>query len=352
MKIALINDTHAGIKNGSDVFLNHSSKFYNDVFFPYLLENNIKDIIHLGDYFDHRRYINYKVLKQNYDVFIKKLYDYDIFMDIIPGNHDVYYKNTNKLNSLELILDKYNDRISISMDPIVKTFAGLKIGFLPWMCETNNDECMDFIKNSDASILMGHLELGGFKYMGNADIKSHGMDSSLFDRYDSVYSGHYHTKSSQGNITYLGTQFELTWSDAHDPKYFHILDTETRKVEAVRNPYYLFQKIYYDEDNLKAITQKDIENTFVKVIVTNKTDLYMFDKFMDMVYDFNPYEVRIIESFDEYDGDNIDDSAVRVDDTPTLLNSYIDATETNLNQDVLKKMMQELLIEAQSLDTI
>jgi len=352
MKIALINDTHFGVKNGSDIYLNYSRRFFEEVFFPYLNDNGIRDIIHLGDYFDHRKFVNYKVLKHNYDTFISKLYDNDIYMDIIPGNHDVYYKNTNSLNSLELILEKYNDRINIHTDPTIKKFDGLGIGFLPWICPENEEECMDFIQNSNASILMGHLELGGFKYMGNANIKSHGMDKSLFNRYDAVYSGHYHTKSVEGNVTYLGTQYELTWSDANDPKHFHILDTDTRELTSVCNPIVLFQKVYYDETKIPTFSRSDIENTYIKIVVTNKTDLYIFDKFMEQVYDFNPYEVRIIESLDEYSGDKIDDSDVKVDDTPTLLNSYIDATETNLNQDVLKKMMQELLIEAQAQDTI
>ena len=352
MKVALLNDTHSGVKNGSDIFLNYSARFYDEVFFPYLIEHEIRDIIHLGDYFDHRKFVNYKVLKQNYDVFISKLYEYDIRMDIIPGNHDVYYKNTNSLNSLELILEKYKDRISIHTDPIVKNYDGLDIGLLPWICPENEEECMDFIQNSNASILMGHLELGGFKYMGNAEIKSHGMDKAIFDRYDAVYSGHYHTKSTQGNVTYLGTQYELTWSDANDPKHFHVLDTETRNLDAIRNPIVLFQKVYYDETKIPTFSRSDIENTYIKIVVTNKSDLYVFDKFMEKIYDYNPYEVRIIESFDEYSGDKINDADVKVDDTPTLLNSYIDATETNLNSDVLKKMMQELLIEAQALDTI
>ena len=238
------------------------------------------------------------------------------------------------------------------MEPAVKNIGGLGIGLLPWICEDNQEASMEFIKNSKASVLMGHLELGGFKYMGNANIKSHGMDKSIFDRYDAVYSGHYHTKSTEGNVTYLGTQYQLTWSDANDPKYFHILDTETRELEAVRNPNVLFQKIYYDEDSIPAVNSELIKETYIKVIVTNKKDLYIFDKFMEQIYDYNPFEVRIIENFDEYSGDKINDQDVKVDDTPTLLNTYIDATETNLDSNVLKKMMQELLIEAQALDTI
>jgi hypothetical protein len=352
MQIAILNDTHAGVKNGSDIFLDYSAKFYDEIFFPYLLENGIKRILHLGDYFEHRKYVNYKVLEHNYKHFVSKLYEHDMQMDIIPGNHDVYYKNTNELNSIQTILAQYSDRIHIHMDPTIVNYDGLDVALLPWMCKENEDKCIQFINTAAAPILMGHLELGGFQYMAGANIKSHGMDKKMFNRYEAVYTGHYHTKSTQENITYLGTQYELTWSDAGDPKHFHVLDTETRDVIPVRNTNVLFQKIFYDGDDEPSITKEQIENTYIKVIVTNKKDLYAFDKFMEKVYDYNPHEVRIIENFDEYSGDNVEDDDVKVDDTPTLLNSYIDATETNLNSDILKKMMQELLVEAQALDTI
>lgn len=352
MKVAILNDTHLGVKNSSDITLDYAQKFYDGVFFPYLIKHNIKKILHLGDYFEHRKYVSFKALDHNYNCFISKLYEYDIHMDIIPGNHDVAYKNTNGLNSLQQILSKYEDRIHIHMDPTVVNYDGLDVALLPWMCKENEDECIQFINTAAAPILMGHLELGGFQYMAGANIKSHGMDKKMFDRYEAVYSGHYHTKSTQENITYLGTQYELTWSDAGDPKHFHVLDTETRDLLPIRNTNVLFQKIFYDGDDEPTIAREQIEGTYIKVIVTNKKDLYAFDKFMEKVYDYNPYEVRIIENFDEYSGENVEDDNVKVDDTPTLLNSYIDATETNLNSDILKKMMQELFTEAQALDNI
>lgn len=352
MKIAIINDTHAGVKNGSDIFLEHTDKFYNEIFFPYLLENGIKNIIHLGDYFEHRKYVNLKVLNHNRESFINKLYDYDIHMDLIPGNHDVYYKNTNDLNSIELLLNQYSDRISIHMEPISKQFDSINIALLPWITNDNYEKSIDFINNTNASILMGHLELDGFKLMGNSSIVSHGMSAELFKRFESVYSGHYHTKSSKNNVTYLGTQFELSWSDAGDPKYFHILDTDTRELSSIKNPYSLFHKLYYDSDNEPQLERDVIKGTYVKVVITNKKDLYAFDKFIEKLHDLNPHEVRIIENFTEYAGENINDDAISTVDTPTLLSSYIDATETSLNTNTLKKMMNELYVEAQSIDSI
>ena len=352
MRIAILNDTHAGVKNGADIFLDYSEKFYDETFFPYLVEHGIKKIIHLGDYFEHRKYVNYKVLEHNYKTFVSKLYEHDMHMDIIPGNHDVYFKNTNNLNSLEQILSKYSDRIHIHMDPKVINYDGLDIGLVPWISKDNEEECMEFMRTASAPILMGHLELGGFRYMANANITSHGMGTEIFQRYEAVYSGHYHTKSTQENVTYLGTQFELTWSDAGDPKYFHVLDTDTRDILPGRNPAVLFQKIIYDGDDEPTLEQERIEGTYIKVVVSNKKDLFAFDQFMDKLYNLNPHEVRIIENFDELAGGSIDDDDVDTVDTPTLLNSYIDTAKTNLNNDILKKMMNELYIEAQAYDNI
>jgi len=353
MKIAIINDTHCGVKNGSDVFLNNAETFYTNVFFPYLKENNIDTILHLGDYFEHRKFINFKALNHNKRVFLDVLRERGIHMTIIPGNHDVYYKNTNELNSLRELLHEYDDCVTI-YDQCVDynpNNNGMTIGLVPWICAENEQECMDFLENTKSQIIMGHFELGGFKYMANANIKSHGMDKSKLKRFEAVYSGHYHTKSTQDNITYLGTQFELTWSDAGDPKYFHIFDTNTREMTPVRNPNNLYQKLVWDDEPIK-LREDMVKGKYIKVIVTSKKDLFEFDKFLEKVYNFNPYEVKVLETFEEYSGDNVEDDKISTVDTTTLLNSYVDATETDLDNDTLKKMLQELYVEAQNYDSI
>ena len=349
-KIAILNDTHAGIKNGSDIFLKYSGKFFDEVFFPYCLENNIKKILHLGDYFDHRKFVNYKVLDHCYKTFISKLYEYDMTMDIIPGNHDVYWKNTNSLNSLEQLLGRY-DRITIHMQPNTKDFDGLKIGMLPWITSDNYEDCMKYVTTCDASIIASHLELQGFEMGKGLPVASHGMDAKIFDRFEMVLSGHYHTKSTKNNIHYLGTQMELTWSDAGDPKYFHTIDTETRELTPIRNKYLLFQRIVYN-DSQPTINKNEIKGTYVKVVVVSKKDLYEFDRFIDILQACEPFEVKIVERFDEYTGANVEDDDVSTVDTTTLLNTYVDSVATDLDTDRLKNMLQELYVEAQHMDSI
>jgi DNA repair exonuclease SbcCD nuclease subunit len=238
------------------------------------------------------------------------------------------------------------------MDPIDKDFDGLSIGFLPWMTQDNHDQCMEFIAKSKSSILVSHLELKGFEMGKGLPVASHGLNTSLFSRYEMVLSGHYHTKSTKDNICYLGTQMELTWSDAGDPKYFHTIDTQTRELTPIRNKHVLFRRIRYNDLETETITKADISGTYVKIVVVSKKDLYEFDKFIDRVQSYEPFEVKIVETFDEYAGENVSDDDVSTFDTPTLLNTYVDSIETDLQSDKLKTMLHELFVEAQQMESI
>ena len=351
MKIAILNDTHCGVRNSSDIFLDYQGKFYSDVFFPYLKENNIKHIIHLGDYYDHRKYVNFKAQNHNRQSFLNVLKSEGITMDIIPGNHDVFYKNTNDLCSLKELLGYYTVNVNIVMKPTVMDYDGCQMALVPWINSENYADTVKFLQNCKASVVGAHLELSGFEmYKG---LKStHGMDSSLFSRFESVLSGHYHTKSSNGNIHYLGSQMEFNWADVDDKKYFHIFDTESREITPVHNPITLFRKVYYDDTKIDYNTFDTaiFNNCFVKIIVVNKTEPFMFDKFLDRIQEHNIHELKIAESFDEFLGDNVDDSSVILEDTTQLIDTYVDVVDTDLDKNRIKELMRGLYVEACNMD--
>lgn len=353
MKIAFLNDTHCGIRNSSDIFLKNHEDFYSKVFFPYLIENDIKQIVHLGDYYDHRKFVNFKALNHNRKCFLEPMRNNGITMDIIPGNHDTYFKNTNDLNSLKELLGHFMNEIHIVMEPTVMTYDGFKMALLPWIAPDNYEESMDFIRNCDADVLAAHLELNGFDLMRGVK-STDGMDHKLFSRFEMVLSGHYHTKSQKDNIYYLGSQMEFFWSDSGDPKYFHVLDTETRVLTAVRNPYTLFEKIVYDDRKTEYndIDVSHLDNKFVKVIVANKSDAFIFDRFIDRVQSMNIHELKIAEDFREFEGENVNDDNISFEDTEVLLSSYVDAVDTELDKDRIKMQLRELMTEAQTLETV
>ena len=223
---------------------------------------------------------------------------------------------------------------------------------MPWINANNYSESMQFLKSAKADILMGHLEIAGFE-MHRGQFSDGGYDKEFFRRFDTVFSGHFHHKSDDGQIYYLGTPYEIYWNDFEDPKGFHIFDTGTRELERIVNSYTLFKKIYYDD------TQEDYSNhdvtqykeQYVKLIVVNKKDLYEFDKFVDRLLAADAYDIKIIEDFSELDASNVSDDIVEnTEDTMTLLERYVDELDLTLDKNRLKNTMKSLYNEAQDLE--
>jgi DNA repair exonuclease SbcCD nuclease subunit len=329
--------------------MQYQEKFYTEVFFPYLLKNNIKKIIHLGDYYEHRKYVNFKALEHNRRIFLDKLREYDMHMDIIPGNHDVFYKNTNELCSLKELMGHYMDCVKIHMEPTTLDVDGLQLALVPWINAENYTSTMNFIKTCKAQIIGGHFEFSGFEmYKGIPN--PHGMDTAEFKRFEMVFSGHFHTKSSRDNIHYLGSQMEFTWGDCDDPKYFHVFNTSTRRLEQIHNPFTLHTKIVYNDEKI-VYNNYDVtalDNQFVKVVVEKKTDYFGFDRFIDRIQQRPIHELKIAESFDEFLGENVEDDEIQLDDTQVLLDSYVDAVETEADKEKLKTLLRGLYVEAQN----
>jgi DNA repair exonuclease SbcCD nuclease subunit len=351
LKFAILNDTHCGIRNSSDIFIDYQERFYNEVFFPYLEENDIKHIVHLGDYYEHRRFINFKALNSNRKVFLERLRKDKITMDIIPGNHDTYYKNTNELNSLKELLGHYMNEVNIVHQAKVLDYDGLKFALVPWICQDNEEDTNEFLVNCKADVVAGHFELNGFDMLRGVPC-THGMSADNLRRFELVLSGHYHCKSNQGNIHYLGSQMEFFWNDAHDDKFFHVFDTDTRELTPVRNPLTLFHRIRYDDENedYNEMDLSILDKRFVKVVVINKTDGFMFDRFIDRIQQRDIYDLKIQEDFNEFTGASVSDEGLEVEDTSTLLSQYVDNVETILDKDRIKKEMGELMTEAQTLE--
>ena len=348
--MAILTDTHCGIRNSSEVFLDNAEDFYTNIFFPECEKRGVKQILHLGDYYDHRKFVNFKALNQNRRVFLDQLRKNNMTMDIIPGNHDTYYKNTNELNALKECLGHYMNEIHIVMEPTVMQYGSLSMALLPWICADNYNQSMNFIRDCKADWLGAHLELANFE-IGRGILAPHGMDPKIFQKFEQVLSGHYHTASRRDNIWYLGNPMEFFWSDAHDPKFFHILDTETRQIEKIRNTYTLFEKIVYNDKEMDYNNyNKNLSKKFVKVVVAEKTDPFTFDRFIDNIQNQDIYELKIAENFNEFMGANVDDEEVNFEDTTEIVDSYIEAVDTDLDKDKIKVQMRELMTEAQALE--
>ena len=348
MKIALITDTHFGARNDNVNFNEYFFEFYENQFFPYLKEHGITDVVHLGDVMDRRKYVSYRIAKDFRERFVNKFTDLNFHM--LVGNHDTFYKNTNAVNSLQELVDGRYKGITVYDKATEVEFDGCKILFVPWINADNMSHTMQMLQTSDAQICMGHLELNGFE-MQKGMVMDHGWDKQEFKRFDMVMSGHYHHKSDDGQVFYLGTPYEIYWNDWNDSKGFHVFDTEKRELERIVNPRTIFSKIFYDDSQEISDDMSLYKDKYVKLVVVNKKDLYQFDKFVDKLLQADCHEVKIIEDFSELDASNVSDDIVEnTEDTMTLLERYIDDLDVSLSKSRLKNTMRTLYTEAQDLE--
>ena len=351
MKIAIVTDTHFGARNDNQNFNEYFYKFYDNIFFPYLKDKGITNCVHMGDVVDRRKFISYRIANDFRKRFISQFQKEGIDLHIIIGNHDTYYKNTNEVNAMEELVGQ--DRFKIYTMPEVVEFDGVPIQFIPWINAGNYDASMAALSRSPAQIVMGHLEIDGFEMFKGGHRHEGSYDRRIFSRFDIVMSGHFHHKSDEGQVYYLGTPYEIYWNDWQDPKGFHVFDTETRELERIVNPYTLFEKIYYD-DTMNDYSKHDFEKykeKYVKLIVVNKKDMFQFDVFVDKLLKADAYEVKIVEDFSELDAENVSDDIVEnTQDTMTLLEMYIDELSVDLSKSRLKNKMRELYTEAQDLE--
>jgi hypothetical protein len=291
MKIAIVGDTHFGSRNDHKVFHDFFGKFYSDILFPYLKEHDITKVIQLGDLFDRRKYINFYTLAESKKYFFDKLDN--IEFHTLVGNHDIYWRESLEVNSSSLVLGEYNN-VTVHTTPKTIICDNTSIDIIPWICDENKTQVIEFIKNSKSDICMGHF-------------------------------------------------------DYNDKKGFHVFDTETRKLDFIENPYSIFHRIQYDDtQKLVDLDKLDLKDCFVRLVVVNKTDYYKFDKYVNTLYNKGCYEIKIVEDLSEFTEGEVGEE-INLEDTLSVLSNYIDSVETEADTEKVKTFMKSLYVEAVNL---
>lgn len=351
MKVAIITDTHWGTRNDSLAFIEFFDKFYTNIFIPKLVEEQIDTVLMLGDTFDRRKYTNHVSLAHAKRIYFDPLEKLGVKINMIVGNHDTAYKNTNVVNSPDLLLKEYPN-INVIDAPTTINVHGVDICMIPWICSENYQKSLNEMKTTNADICMGHFEIAGFSmYRGMASHE--GLDKTVFNKFDLVFSGHYHHRSDDGHVYYLGNPYELTWQDYNDPRGFHLFDLDDRQLEFVMNPYTMFTRISYNDKDTEPIDldSLDLKDMFVKLIVVNKTDYYKFDKFTQKLYTKGCHEIKIVEDMSEFNEGDIGED-INLEDTVSVLSHYIDSVETDLDKENIKEFVRSLYVEALNVEVV
>jgi DNA repair exonuclease SbcCD nuclease subunit len=355
MKVALINDNHCGVRNDHPALLENFKKSCKWVF-DILEQQKVKRCLHLGDLYDRRKYINFATAKTAREHFLEPLERHHIKTDILAGNHDEMYKNTDDISSLQEMIGTRYKNITIHTRPRLINIDGLDIQLIPWINEENKLESFNAIKTTKAQVIMGHFEINGFEqYRGH--LASDGINSNIFSRFDLVFSGHYHHQSASGPIYYLGALGEYIWSDCNDPRGFHIFDTDTREAVFYQNELTMFRMIEYDDvkhpdmqDRINKMDFSVFTNNFVKVVCVNRTNGYAFDMLLDNIYKANPVDISVVESLTTVVEKDFNDDVDQTEDTPTILNKYIDGLQLPVDNTKMKTFMRNVYDEALSIE--
>jgi len=353
MKIALITDTHWGARGDSLAFAEYFNRFYYEQFFPYLAEHRITNIFHLGDIVDRRKYINF-VTARHLRKFVEYCDSSGIRLDVIIGNHDTAFKNTNEVNSMRELFEHSTYDIHYYSDPTVVNLGSTDIAVLPWVCSGNYEESMEFLRSTNSQILFGHLEIAGFEMYKGA-VNDHGFDSKIFDKFDTVCSGHFHHKSTRGNINYLGAPYEMSWSDYNDPRGFHVFDTETRELTFIRNPLTMFNKVHYHDqdktlDDIMDVDFDHYKGSYVKLIVHSKTNPYWFDMFVDKIEKAGVLDLQVVDDNLNLQLEDDGDLVNEAEDTLTVLNKVVEQVDSRVDKKVLYNFLSSLYSEALSVE--
>lgn len=344
MKIAIVTDTHWGARNESPVFMKYFERFFDEVFFPYCQKHGISEIFHLGDLVDRRKYINFLTAKSLREHFISPVIENGMHCYMIPGNHDVYYKNTNAVHALNELGLPYK-YFTIMNEPTVQGFMnGVNFLFVPWICPENEKRVMEAVEKSNAQYCCAHLELLGHEmYRGN--VAEHGMDPNIFGKFNKVLTGHYHTRSIKNNIYYLGSPYEIIWSDYDDPRGFHVFDTETHELTFIENPYKIHCKVHITEESEAEENLKELEGKIIKVIVSKGVSQSTFEKAINSINAVQPSDVQVVD--DHLHMDTFDEEEVFEGDTLQILKEFVNSLEVDVDKERLNTFMQELYQEAQ-----
>lgn len=336
MKIAIITDLHWGVRNNSQFFIDKQEDFLYKQFIPYLIEHGIDTIWMLGDFFENRKMISTQVLNKAHQ-FLQKLEELNIRSYFLIGNHDVAFKNTNLVNSLVPVTKAFSKVHLIEKYEVIK-FDSMSVGFISWISPEIYSEALKWIMSLDAQVLCGHFEINSFEIIKGV-VCSKGIDSTIFERFDKVFSGHFHIRATNGTIQYIGNPYQTNWGEYGYPKGFAVFDTQSKSIEFVDNPISAYEVLQYDDDIEVGLFDKErYAGKIVRVMVNACKNKKKLEVLLDAISQVS-YSLEVIENKEVIMTD--DNQEAIPSDTIQLIQQFL---ETCKIDHLDKKQLTEIIL--------
>ena len=335
MKKLIVTDTHLGLYQDSDKWLDIVLQFFKDLVL-YCHREQISEVIHLGDFFDNRKSLNTKTQHAAHRI-AKILAVQNLHIRIVVGNHDCYFKNQIHPTSLELF-NKYS-HIDIIDEPTIVD----DILLVPW------GGYNEVYKGQVPKYCFGHFAINGF-HMNDSYICKTGMDVAKFRDFEMVLSGHFHTPSRQGNVVYLGAPYGQTFHDVDGKRGFYTFDDgQLDFVEYPKAP--KFKKIRTEA----IVTHTTLNDDFGNEVIKGNVVRLVFDKdygtienqnIQDFVLKYEPFAYSI--DFTKIESEEMEADETVVENRSQMITEYLTGQSypENIKVPVLVGMFHKLLGEA------
>ena len=270
MKIFITTDWHFGIYlNDLNKWLNMMEDYFYNFYIPYL-KKNVKEgdiMIHCGDLYDNRTSIpiivSYKV--EAILTEISKI----LPIHMIVGNHDLYNRGSNDVNSVRLF--NHIDNINVYTTPTSIDIFDKKLILIPWI--ERRLDLINAIKDNPGDYLFCHSDLNGCRMHLNsvAHRNADKIDVYEFKGYDHVFSGHIHLRQTNNNFTFIGAPYHMDRNDMGDEKGITILDVINGEVEFVPNTYSpVFTKLFIrTEEDVDQLDEYKDSKDYIDLMVSN-----------------------------------------------------------------------------------
>ena len=340
-QVYLVGDLHLGVKGNSLVWSEIQEDYLLKTFTRQLLQRthiiNESILILEGDIFHSRQSIDVRVFDRALTIF-KHLSSLFRTVYIILGNHDVYYKEDNSLNSVG-ILAKLFPNIKVFENPeVLKVNNEYKFLLLPWVesvekiteiIEDHSGKCQYIICHADIQ----NASLNSFSKMDK------GIDLNVLKTYKRIYSGHIHLrqeiKKYGASVSYTGTPYSMDKNDVGNQKGFDILSfVEGEIVETFvpndESPIFVKKNLYTILEMNVAEIEALIKNNFVEIQVDTKiANRFSIQVFMDLIKDMGHRKIEfsnytVTQKMDaKAIAQNAVDASIDLS-IPNMMNMYLD----------------------------
>lgn len=330
----LVTDTHFGLKNFNLEWYDVQMNFFQKQFIPHIKKNYREGdiLIHIGDVFDHRRILDIGMMNGVISLFEEFSSMFKDGVYVVTGNHDIYKKSSNDVNSLKCL--KYIPNINIvETDPLIlDTVYDQRLAFMPWN-ETKEEEIEDLESINHADYLFCHTNVEGMRFNKYVEIKE-GNGLNSFKAFRKVYSGHIHLSQKKNNVSMLGSPYEMDKNDVDNKKGFMLLDFSDESETFFENevsPKHITINIedIKNVDNIKEL----VENNYVEVTApSNLKNTKSINKLNEALQDSKKFELIFINEEnikrleEKRNLPKVDVNLSNMDIT-NLCDVYVDATE-------------------------